>query len=65
MIHRMSTILNLQASKFFEGMFCFFVAIGDVGDDTVGVSCVAAAAAAAAGDVVVVAPDIVVFLNYF
>ena len=46
-------------------MFCFFVAIGDVGDDTVGVSCVAAAAAAAAGDVVVVAPDIVVFLNYF
>ena len=43
-------------------MFCFFVAIGDVGDDTVGVSCVAAAAA---GDVVVVAPDIVVFLNYF
>ena len=44
-------------------MFCFFVAIGDVGDDTVGVSCVAAAAAA--GDVVVVAPDIVVFLNYF
>ena len=41
-------------------MFCFFVAIGDVGDDTVGVSCVAAA-----GDVVVVAPDIVVFLNYF
>ena len=47
-------------------MFCCFVAIGDVGDDTVGVSCVAAAAAAAAaGDVVVVAPDIVVFLNYF
>ena len=45
-------------------MFCCFVAIGDVGDDTVGVSCVAAAAAAA-GDVVVVAPDIVVFLNYF
>ena len=45
-------------------MFFFFVAIGDVGDDTVGVSCVAAAAAAA-GDVVVVAPDIVVFLNYF
>ena len=42
-------------------MFCFFVAIGDVGDDTVGVSCVAAAA----GDVVVVAPDIVVFLKYF
>ena len=32
--------------------------------DAVGVSCVAAAAAAA-GDVVVVAPDIVVFLNYF